>query len=176
MQAAIKSFFITRLQLMKKMAILGAAIAAFYVTISQTMTLGYVGEYAQQCLKDSGKFYLVTHWSQPAVGKLVAADVSHVEIMKEWDRANIVKYVVAGPGDTVSVTLDGVLINGESFGEGGLLLANDIGLEPEVFVREQVLGEDEWFLMGDTDESFDSRYWGTVTTEQVIGRAHMVFQ
>ena len=33
----------------------------------------------------------------------------------------------------------------------------------------RVLAEDEVFLLGDTDDSFDSRYWGPVRTQSIEG-------
>jgi len=34
-----------------------------------------------------------------------------------------------------------------------------------------VLNKDQVFLMGTTKESFDSRYWGPVRRDSIIGRA-----
>lgn len=91
------------------------------------------------------------------------------------DGTLFVKFLRAVPGDTVKVSEDGVFVNDRKVAEGGLPMAHRFNKEPEEFYGEKVLGEDEHWIMGTTAESFDSRYWGSVSYDQVQARAYQIF-
>lgn len=90
------------------------------------------------------------------------------------DGTLLVKFLRAMPGDTVKVSEEGVFVNGRQVAEGGLPMAHRFSKEPEDFYGERVLGEDEHWIMGTTAESFDSRYWGSVSYDQVKARAYQI--
>jgi conjugal transfer pilin signal peptidase TrbI len=54
----------------------------------------------------------------------------------------------------------------------GLDVAPTLKRPPEDFVRELVLDENALWIMGDTRNSFDARYWGVLPIDQVIGQAY----
>lgn len=82
----------------------------------------------------------------------------------------IVKRVAATEGDRVRVQGTELWINEEHADR--LWLAKSIpGKAPGDFDRDSVMVEHEIFLMGTTKESFDSRYWGTLRREEIIGYA-----
>ncbi|MHC3436288.1 signal peptidase I [Delftia acidovorans] len=88
----------------------------------------------------------------------------------------IVKRVRAVAGDTVKVEGTELYINGKHQDNDRLWLAKSIpGKEPGDFDREVTLGDGELFLMGTTRESFDSRYWGPVKREAILGSAIPLF-
>lgn len=90
------------------------------------------------------------------------------------DGTLLVKFLRAVPGDTVKVSEEGVFVNDHKVAEGGLPMAHRFNKGPEEFYGERVLGEDEHWIMGTTAESFDSRYWGSVSYEQVQARAYPI--
>ncbi len=91
------------------------------------------------------------------------------------DGTKMVKFLRGLPGDEVEVTTDHkVLVAGQQMGKG-LFLAYEIGQAEEKFVGKGVLNDEEYWFMGSSDRSFDSRYWGAVKKEQVIGRAYPLF-
>lgn len=88
------------------------------------------------------------------------------------DGTQVVKILVALPGDHVEVTTTGeVKVNGEVLAKG-LHWAEALGREVADFAGKAVLPEGAYWFMGETPESFDSRYWGSVKEEQIIGRAY----
>lgn len=84
-----------------------------------------------------------------------------------------IKRLIGLPGETVQVSQDGVTIttkNGETFELDELYIVNH-GNGKGTTVT---LDEDEYFVMGDNrPESSDSRLWGTLPRENIVGRAFL---
>lgn len=85
-------------------------------------------------------------------------------------RDDLIKRVVGLPGETVQIKGNQVLIDGvpleEPYLDNGVVMPDE-GPFP--------VGDDEVFLMGDNREfSFDSRRFGAISLEDVIGRAFVV--
>jgi conjugal transfer pilin signal peptidase TrbI len=64
-----------------------------------------------------------------------------------------------------------VRINGATVGEG-LALARTLHRPPEDCLRDDIVPSGHLWVMGATTDSFDSRYWGCLPDQQVIGRAY----
>lgn len=86
----------------------------------------------------------------------------------------VIKRFVGLAGDRVTVSADTVRVNGLPVG-GGPQLARRLGQPPERFIRELVLPPGTVWAMGDTDDSFDSRYWGALPVGLVRGRAYALW-
>jgi conjugal transfer pilin signal peptidase TrbI len=86
----------------------------------------------------------------------------------------VIKRAVGLPGDRVQVSPEHVRINGSRVGEG-LALAERLGRTPGDFARVLRLPAGAWWMMGETADSFDSRYWGALAERRVIGRAYGLF-
>ena len=88
-----------------------------------------------------------------------------------------IKRIIGLPGETVSIKNGHVYINGKMLEEnylastlytsGGLFLPND---------KEVVVPQDHFFVLGDNRPySSDSRAWGFVPRQNIIGRAWLVY-
>lgn len=83
-----------------------------------------------------------------------------------------IKRVIGEPGDTVSIE-DGIVTISNATNPDGFAL-NEPYAEPMPVAPKmsETLGEREYFVMGDNrDESSDSRSWGVLQEERIVGRA-----
>lgn len=83
-----------------------------------------------------------------------------------------IKRIIGVPGDTVSIEGSTVTITNEENPNGFVLNEPYIkSMKPNVTMIEK-LGDREYFVMGDNrDESSDSRVWGVLQEERIVGRA-----
>jgi signal peptidase I len=87
---------------------------------------------------------------------------------------NFIKRVVGVPGDRLKVIEGSVYINGRRQNESFARL--DPGCETCNLPREITIPDDQYYMMGDNrGESADSRQWGPVRKEWIIGKAFMTY-
>jgi len=94
------------------------------------------------------------------------------------DKTQVIKIATGMPGDKVTVD-ENVRVNMQKFGEtnhlkeGGKLYK--LGKRLKDYLRDETIPEDKIFALATHPRSYDSRYWGYVSKEQVIGRAIPLF-
>jgi signal peptidase I len=121
----------------------------------------------------------------PARGDIVVfktKGISHPNVPQDQ---YYVKRVVGIPGDKILFEPPGVRVNGQLLtepeifrkiaartnGHAGYVAAGDYGIS-----REEQLGENDYFVAGDNSQnSLDSRYYGPIRRQQIIGRAWFVY-
>ena len=88
------------------------------------------------------------------------------------DDVYYIKRIIGLPGESVQIMNDGtILINGKKLIES---YGKEIILESGTAAEERVLGEDEYFVLGDNrNDSRDSRWAdvGDINREDIIGKA-----
>jgi signal peptidase I len=139
----------------------------------------------------------IAQWSNPKRGDIVV-------FFSPVDGIRLVKRVIGLPGDSIQLVDDRLFINGVAAiyerlpnSAGRDVPATRFG--PRFFVEESVskspdhavtilprvpakrsfgpvvVSAGQYFMMGDNrDDSYDSRYWGTVDRNRIVGRATMV--
>ena len=113
-----------------------------------------------------GDHILVTpyRWSTPKRGEIVVfrAPSDGSQLM--------VKRVIGVPGDLIDTSGGRVRIGGHTIAEPYLLVQAKTGA-----ISAQLVPSDSFFVMGDNrEDSLDSRGWGTLPRDLVIGRVRMV--
>jgi len=133
----------------------------------------------------------ITRWSNPRRGEIVT-------LSSPADHKRLVKRVIAVPGDQIALRDNHLILNGRSIpleslvkgaeaGFPGALLAEEAlpGRAHEIMLHpgrpscrdlpEMIIPAGRYFVMGDNrDDSLDSRYFGFVDQEQIMGRASHV--
>lgn len=85
-------------------------------------------------------------------------------------RELLVKRVIGAPGDLVDSRLGRVRVGGYTLPEPYVLREAATGA-----IASQIVASDSYFVLGDNrDESVDSRSWGVVPRDRVVGRARLV--
>ncbi|MCL1926252.1 MAG: signal peptidase I [Syntrophorhabdaceae bacterium] len=103
-----------------------------------------------------------------------------VFVFPEDPSKDFIKRVIGVPGDVIEVKRKSIVRNGETLKED---YAQYIGeMEPDVSghagddLPPITVPPDNYFVLGDNrDRSYDSRFWGFVGTEAVIGKAMFVY-
>lgn len=86
---------------------------------------------------------------------------------------DFIKRIIAVPGDSLQISKNSVFINGQIIKEN--YLPPDTQTRVGAFIQEGNIikaGSNQYFVFGDNREhSSDSRDWGPVTKEEIIGKA-----
>jgi signal peptidase I len=86
---------------------------------------------------------------------------------------DFIKRVIGVPGDHVEIKDEQVFVNGQLLDEQYIR-----GVRTACFGQwcDVTLGADQYFVMGDNrPNSSDSRYWGPVTGDKIIGKAWLIY-
>jgi conjugal transfer pilin signal peptidase TrbI len=83
----------------------------------------------------------------------------------------LAKFLVGLPGDHVEANEYGLFVNGEQFADD-YVAAKWLSVDPVNLYGSKVLGENEYWFMGVGKMSFDSRYYGPLPFERIVGRAY----
>ncbi len=114
----------------------------------------------------------IYHVREPARGDIIVFDTPPEAEVRCGAGGTFVKRLIGLPGERISAR-DGVIsIDGEPLDEPYL---ND-GERDEATFRERTIPEDHYFMMGDNrGQSCDSRMWGAVSNENIIGEVFAVY-
>ena len=89
----------------------------------------------------------------------------------------LIKQVVGIPGDKVQVTTHGILINNHlQPNSKSFTTAHGIALYPLSIGYKITLSSGEYFVLGVTPHSVDSRYFGIIRREQLHKQAILIFR
>jgi signal peptidase I len=85
-----------------------------------------------------------------------------------------IKRIIGLPGDTVTISGREVTITNPIHPDGTTLKESYVlDMKPSNSLTE-ILGDDEYFVMGDNrDASSDSRAWGVLQRDKIVGRAFL---
>jgi len=91
--------------------------------------------------------------------------------------SSLLKRVVAKAGDDVEITSNGVMVNGEMLRNSKAIIRyKNIYLEPLPVGYRHKLRVGEFFVMGETAKSYDSRYFGIINSKDFIGHATLLIR
>lgn len=124
----------------------------------------------------SGEYVLTDKISyrlgDPVPGQIIVFHAPEAAKCPKGTGCDFIKRILAGPGDTVEVKNDQIIVNGTPRQEP--YIPADYETLPGAYTKGRVitLGEDEYFVVGDNRPySSDSRAWGPITRDEIVGRA-----
>jgi signal peptidase I len=98
-----------------------------------------------------------------------------IVVFKQPENPNIfvIKRIVGLPGESITLTKQAVFVNGSELQEDYVKTHQILPTEQEEIIE---VPADSYFLMGDNRaNSTDSRKWGPITQENIVGKAVLVF-
>lgn len=152
--------------------LLAALLSASIVGVTHRFTLA-IATQEYLCLPPY-RIWVIDKWDKEPVRGEIFAFKSQGLTPVFADGTTIVKVLEGMPGDTADVDPKQTTINGVVVGTG-LQVATDLGLSPERYVRSGVIEQGRYWFFGKTSDSFDSRYWGSVGGEEILGKAYPIW-
>lgn len=156
------------MEFFETLVVFGAIFAALYLFVAQFHKVSGISMVPTMHNND----YLITEkvsyrFRDPKHGEIIVLKNPRNESQ------DFIKRIIAVPGDTIQILNKTVIINGQPVKENYLPLGT---LTPAgAFLTERTLvkvADNQYFVFGDNREhSSDSREWGPVTKEEIVGRA-----
>lgn len=159
--------------------IVAGSFILYFFYFSARYTLAYPpGESA--CLNAS--FFLVDKWDVDIKQGDLAYFEMNVENQFYPTGLRWIKKVAALPNSTVTVNENNVVVDEvKEFPLNISHIINTLNIsgkgigEIEDYTRTLQLKNDEVFMIGETINSFDGRFWGPLKKEQIKGKAYAIF-
>lgn len=147
------------------------AIVVIVHSLTQRYSIG-IDNQKDLCLKGEHRWYLIDHWDRTFDSNdlMAFAGDQRVEPFFRNDQT-FIKRVKGLPGETIDQEGDAIRVNQENIGEGFPLI-NHPGVTNAIGGASFRLQPMTYWVMGDQPRSFDSRYWGVVYQQQIIGKAY----
>ncbi len=96
---------------------------------------------------------------------------------KNFDKGlSFIKIAAGVPGDEIKYSPNEMYVNRVESEIAGMTHAiNFLQLNPKEYERQITLNENEFFMVGETIYSYDSRFWGPINEEDILGKAYAIF-
>ncbi|MBI3103787.1 signal peptidase I [Candidatus Daviesbacteria bacterium] len=156
------------LELFETLVVFGAIFAAIYLFVAQFHKVS--GNSMIPTFKSGD--YLITEkisyrFSTPKRGDIIVLKNPRDE------SEDFIKRIVALPGDTIKIENNSLFVNDQLIREN--YLPSQTATRAGAFLTEGATikaGPNQYFVLGDNrSHSSDSREWGSVTKEEIVGRA-----
>lgn len=116
--------------------------------------------------------YLITEKISYRFGEPKKGDIIVLKNPRD-ESQDFIKRIIAIPGDTIKIEKTAVFVNGDEIEE--IYLPPDTPTPSGAFLTEGSVvkaGANQYFVLGDNrSHSSDSREWGAITKEEIVGKA-----
>ena len=147
------------------------------ISVGQSLTARYSIGFDDQkdlCLKGNHRLFLIDHWDRTFQKEDLIAFKADNRMTPFFSlETTFIKRVKGVEGDEVGKRGEILTVNGQKVGEG-FPLTNHPGVTQVIDHRPFRVQPLTYWAMGDQPKSFDSRYWGVVFSQQVVGKAYVL--
>ncbi|MFN8770816.1 MAG: signal peptidase I [Neisseriaceae bacterium] len=121
-------------------------------------------------------YYLTIPTNNIEYGNIYTITISdhYMKIIKSlgFHADSLLKRIVGIPGDKIMITESGVLLNNRLLPKSkAKKIVRGVFLEPVAIGFKYRLQKDEYWVMGEVSNSYDSRYFGVVRRNQILKKA-----
>jgi len=139
--------------------------------LTQRYSIG-IDDQKELCLEGDHRWYLIDRWERSFAENDLMAFEGDTRVEPFFQKAQtFIKRVKGLPGQTVDQKGDAIRVDQADIGRGFPLL-NHLGVSNAIGESPFRLQPMTYWVMGDQPKSFDSRYWGVVYQQQIIGKAY----
>ena len=151
-----------------------AAVALFLIWFLFVFNykIGVPAKEHSGCL-DASLFLVSRHDNQIERGGLYVMTLDR-DMKNAKKGTQLLKRIAGVSGDHIKIEMDGVRVNGTEFYRVPLApVSRRLGLDMEKLMQQEiVVPAGKIFVIGNTDKSYDSRFWGYLNESSVVGRAY----
>ena len=158
--------------------LIGLSIVGYFFYFSNRYVIGVPTEHSK-CLE--ARYFIIDTWDKNIKEGDLVSFYMNVDNHFYPEGLPWVKKVAAGPNSTVKVTPKYVQREGAAaipldmeYMLRVLLMDNPIGT-PADYTKTHELGSDDYFVVGETLNSYDSRFWGPISKDDIRGKAYAIF-
>ncbi len=124
-----------------------------------------------------GDKYLICLNDHKYIGILKQLGLPSAENQCKYNSPYLIKQVAGIPGDIVEITMHGITINNKlQLNSTSFTQAYGVNLYPLPVGYKFILKNDEYFMLGITPHSVDSRYFGVVKRDQFYNQTVLIFR
>jgi signal peptidase I len=168
----LRKIYIALLDFVEAFVLVGAIFLIVYAFLFRPYQVN--GESMGPNFQD--KEYILTSLISLKISELERGDVIVFQAPTNAEK-DYIKRVIGIPGDTVELINGKVYVNGQKLNEA--YLSENTSTDSRVFLREgavKTVPPDSYFVLGDNRSiSSDSREWGFVKKEEIIGKSVLVY-
>lgn len=153
--------------------------------ISLAKIIPYRAYYNHTTSMPLGIYWVDSHNTQPRLNELVMVCLSNdlyrqIAISRHYlvssgqcnNLESMLKKIVGVPGNYISVTPAGILVNGLLVPNSAIKPHDEISRKLPSALKSGRIPQDYYLAMGESESSFDSRYFGLIPANDVIATAH----
>ncbi|MBI2596993.1 signal peptidase I [Candidatus Daviesbacteria bacterium] len=156
------------IDLIQTLVVFGAIFALIYLFVAQFHKVSGNSMFPTMHSGD----YLITEKISYKIGEHKRGDIIVLKNPRD-ESQDFIKRIIALPNDTIKIENSSVFVNGGLIKEN--YLPQDTPTHAGSFLSEGTsikLSQNQYFVLGDNrNHSSDSREWGSITKEEIVGRA-----
>ena len=154
------------------LCLFAAFMLAFFYWFKPPISLAY-DPHVEKCLPDL-HLALLVHFTPSTIKREDYVFWKPAGALNYIKQEFVLKRVMGIPGDHLQIK-DGIVKINNSIVASGFSLLDNKKIHVSAFARDEVIPPGHVFMVGTHPRSNDSRYWGYLKTQDIVGRGYKIF-